>query len=192
MVKEAVTVEYTETDSVLEALILETNLIRSHKPFYNTRNKDDKSYNHLVITDEEFPRLLVVRAKDLAEKFTENEIKYEFGPYPSGQLFREALKIIRKLFQFYDTPNPIGAEKSKLARGRIDFNRQIGLYPSKFSKTEYNRTIRHLRLFFEGKKHVLIKELEKDMLKAAKNEKFEKANIIKNRFLPLTTFKISL
>ena len=53
MVVEAKTVEVTETDSVLEALILETNLIRTHKPRYNTRSKDDKSYNHLVITKEE-------------------------------------------------------------------------------------------------------------------------------------------
>ena len=57
MVKEADTVSVTETDSVLEALILETNLIRSHKPRYNTRSKDDKSYNHLIITNEEWPRV---------------------------------------------------------------------------------------------------------------------------------------
>ena len=61
MVLETKTIEYTQTDSVLEALILETNLIRTHKPLYNTRSKDDKSYNHLVITNEDFPRVLVVR-----------------------------------------------------------------------------------------------------------------------------------
>jgi excinuclease ABC subunit C len=103
LVQEAKTVEYTQTDSVLEALILEANLIRTHKPLYNTRSKDDKSYNHLVITDEEFPRVLVVRGKDLTEQFADNEIKYHFGPFTSGSLFREALKIVRKLFQFYDT-----------------------------------------------------------------------------------------
>src|SRR5690606_17947213 len=61
MVLEAKKVEWTETDSVLEALIVETNLIRTHKPAYNTIAKDDKSYNHLIITDEEWPRVLVVR-----------------------------------------------------------------------------------------------------------------------------------
>jgi excinuclease ABC subunit C len=65
MVAKAKRVEVTETDSTLEALILETNLIRTHKPHYNTRSKDDKSYNHLIITNEEFPRVLVVRGKDL-------------------------------------------------------------------------------------------------------------------------------
>lgn len=186
MVREAKTVECTETDSVLEALILETNLIRTHKPRYNSRSKDDKSYNHLIITNEEFPRVLVVRGKDLTEQFTEKEIKYHFGPFPSGSLFREALKIVRKLFKFYDTKQPIGKEKSKLSKGKIDFNRQIGLYPDKQSKSEYLKTIRHIKLFFEGKKKQLIQELEKEMMQLAKAEKFEEANIIKKRIFALT------
>ncbi len=186
MVLEAKTLEHTVTDSVLEALILETNLIRTHKPVYNTRSKDDKSYNHLVITNEAFPRVLVVRGKDLTEQFADNEIKYEFGPFPSGTLFREALKIVRKLFKFYDTSRPVGQEKSKFLKGKIDFNRQIGLYPTEENKEEYNRTIRHIRLFFEGKKQQVIKELEKDMMKLAKQEKFEEANSIKKRIFALT------
>lgn len=186
MVEEAVTIDHTVTDSVLEALILETNLIRSYKPYYNTRSKDDKSYNHLIITNEEFPRVLVVRGKDITEKFSDGEIKYEFGPFPSGMLFREALTIVRKLFRFYDTKRPLHEEKSKLLRGKIDFNRQIGLYPSEDNKKEYNRTIRHIRLFFEGKKHQIIKELEKEMMQLAKQQKFEEANIIKKRLFALT------
>ena len=185
MVQEALTIEHTATDSVLEALILETNLIRTHKPHYNTRSKDDKSYNHLVITNEEFPRVLVVRGKDITEQFDEGDIKYEFGPFPSGMLFREALKIVRKLFQFYDTKRSLKEEKSKLLRGKIYFNRQIGLYPSEENKEEYARTIKHIRLFFEGKKHQIIKELEKEMMRLAKQEKFEEANVIKRRMFAL-------
>ncbi len=185
MVREAKKVEFTSTDSVLEALILETNLIRIHKPFYNTKSKDDKSYNHIVITNEEFPRLLIVRAKDLAEQFDENIIKYEFGPYPSGQLFKDALKIIRKLFQFYDMPVPVGEEKSSFAKGKINFNQQIGLYPYSVTKSEYNRTIRHLRLFFEGKKKQVVRELETEMHKLANIEEFEKANRLKNKIFAL-------
>ncbi len=185
MVQEAKMLEYTETESVLEALILETNLIRTHKPHYNTRSKDDKSYNHLVITNEEWPRVLVVRGKDLTEQFTEKDVMYEFGPFTSGQLFREALKIVRRLFKFYDTKRPLGEEKSKLLKGKIDFNRQIGLYPSEANKAEYMRTIRHIKLFFEGKKQQIIKELEKDMMKYAKAEKFEEANVAKKRIFAL-------
>jgi len=185
MVVEAKTVEFTETDSVLEALILETNLIRTHKPLYNSRSKDDKSYNHLVITDEEFPRVLVVRGKDLTEKFADGDIKYHFGPFTSGSLFREALKIVRKLFKFYDTKTPVGKETTRLDKGKIDFNRQIGLYPDVQSKTEYARTLRHIKLFFQGKKQQIISELEKEMMQLAKREEFEAAQVLKNRIFAL-------
>jgi len=185
MVLEAFTVEHTQTDSVLEALILETNLIRSQKPHYNTKSKDDKSYNHLIITNEEWPRVLVVRGKDLTEKFTEKDIKYHFGPFPSSGLLREALKIVRKLFQFYDTKETIGQERTRLARGIIDFNRQIGLYPDASSKPLYDRTIRHLKLFFDGKKQQVIKELEKEMHASAKEQRFEDAGRFKKQIFAL-------
>ncbi len=185
MVLEAKTVEYTVTDSVLEALIFETNLIRTHKPKYNTKSKDDKSYNHLIITNEEFPRVLVVRGKDLTEKYTESDILYHFGPFTSGSLFREALAIVRKLFQFYDTTHVVGSERSKFARGKIDFNRQIGLYPGTDDKATYMRTIRHLRLFFEGKKQQIVKELERDMNQAAKKLEFETAGRYKKKIFAL-------
>jgi len=185
MVEEAKTVDITKTDSVLEALILESNLIRTHKPKYNSISKDDKSYNHLIITNEEFPRVLVVRGKDLVTRYTDEDIQYHFGPFTSGVLFREALKIVRRLFKFYDTKVPIGAERSKLARGTIDFNKQIGLYPSEENKREYNRTIRYVRLFFEGKKMQIITELEKEMMRLAKEERFEEANVLKHKIFAL-------
>lgn len=181
MVVDSKNVEWTVTDSVLEALILETNLIRTHKPHFNTISKDDKSYNHLIITNEEWPRVLVVRGKDLDAY----DSSYHFGPFPSGALFREALKIVRRLFQFYDTPIPLGEEKTKLARGKIDFNRQIGLYPSAENRNEYLRTIRHIRLFFEAKKGKVIKELENDMKKLAREQRFEEADVVKKKIFAL-------
>ncbi len=185
MVSEAKTVAYTQTDSVLEALILESNLIRTHKPKYNTIAKDDKSYNHLVITSEQYPRVLVVRAKDLAEKYTEKEILYHFGPFTSGSLFKEALKIIRKLFQYYDTTAPVGSEQTKIERGKIDFNRQIGLYPTENNHKQYMQTIRHIRLFFEGKKQEVVDELTEMMMHAAKKEQFEEAAVLKRKIFAL-------
>ncbi len=185
MVDTAKSLDWSKTDSVLEALILEANLIRTHKPRFNTISKDDKSYNHLVITNEKWPRLLVVRGKDLTEKFSEQEIKYHFGPFPSGSLFKEALKIVRKLFKFYDTKEPVGLVKTKLGKGKINFNRQIGLYPNETDQATYQKTIKHIRLFFEGKKQQIIKELEKEMWLAAKQEQFEEANQIKKRIFAL-------
>jgi excinuclease UvrABC nuclease subunit len=185
MVSDATSIDYTVTDSVLEALILESNLIRTHKPYYNTKSKDDKSYNHLIITNEEWPRVLVVRGRDLTEKYTPDEIKHEFGPFTSGTLFREALKIVRKLFKFYDTRNPIGTQTTKIERGKLDFNRQIGLYPDPEHRDEYLKTIRHVKLFFEGKKTKIITELEKEMNNCAKKELFEAAHIIKKKIFAL-------
>ena len=185
MIQEAKSIEYTETDSVLEALILETNLIRSHKPFYNTRSKDDKSFNHLIITNETYPRVLVVRGKHITEKYTDNEIKYHFGPFPSGALFKDALKIVRKLFQYYDTDRPVGSEINRLGKGKIDFNKQIGLFPEQIDRKEYNRTIKHITLFFQGKKKELLKELEREMHTYAKKELFEEANRVKKQIFAL-------
>ena len=185
MVQEAKEVEWTVTDSVLEAMLLEVNLIRTHRPQYNTRSKDDKSYNHLVITNDAFPRVLVIRGKDLLENKNDALYQYIFGPYPNGTIFNEALKIIRKIFQFYDTRTSIDAEKNKMQKGKIDFNRQIGLYPETCTKSEYAQTIRHLRLFFEGKKTKIISDLEKQMMWYAKQEAFEKANVVKKKIFAL-------
>lgn len=181
MVAEATRVEWMETDSVLEAMLIETNLIRTHKPQYNTRSKDDKSFNHVIITDEVFPRVLVVRGKDLdAYTFT-----HVYGPFPNGTLFKEALKIIRKLFQFYDTVTPHDSQKNKMHKGKLDFNRQIGLYPEQCTKREYASTIRHIRMFFEGKKAQIIADLEKQMHQLARKEAFEKAYTIKKKIFAL-------
>jgi len=185
MVFESTAVDFTETDSVLEALILETNLIRTHKPHYNTKSKDDKSYNHLIITNEEWPRVLVVRERDLTYKFADNEIKDSFGPFTSPTLLRDALKIVRKLFQYYDTKKPVDSESTKFTKGIINFNRQIGLYPDPNQKQEYKTTIRHIRLLFQGKKHKIILELEKEMKQLAKLEKFELAQLKKKQIFAL-------
>lgn len=181
MVIEAKSIEWTATDSVLEAMLMETNLIRTHKPLYNTRSKDDKSFNHIIITKEEFPRVLIVRGKDI-DSYIYSDI---YGPFPNGALFKEALKIIRKLFQFYDSVSPTDTQKHKMHKGKLDFNRQIGLYPEECTKQEYAQTIKHLQLFFEGKKEEIIADLEKQMLLFAKKEKFEEAQQIKKKIFAL-------
>src|SRR3989344_3196736 len=65
MVSQATGIDHQETDSVLEAIILESNLIKEHQPYFNTKEKDNKSWNFVVITDEEFPRVIVVRGRTL-------------------------------------------------------------------------------------------------------------------------------
>ena len=101
MVDEAKTVRYGKTDSVLEAFILEANLIRKYQPKYNVKEKDDKSFNYIVITKEDFPRVLLMRGRELLGTPTAKmEIGYALGPFPNSSLLREALKVIRKIFRF--------------------------------------------------------------------------------------------
>lgn len=186
MLKEAKTVGYVETDSVLEALMLEAVEIKKHRPPANSRDKDDKSYNYVVFTKEEFPRILLVRGKELER----NTMIYHsvFGPFPRGGELREALKIVRKIFPFRDDKCKLG-DSSRHDGTRPCFNAQIGLCPGpcagRISKKDYAKTIRNLKLFFEAKKPTLIRSLEKDMKILAKAEKFEEAEKIKKQLFAL-------
>ncbi|MBP6974413.1 MAG: hypothetical protein KBB54_00545 [Candidatus Pacebacteria bacterium] len=121
MVVQADTITYQETDSVLEAFILESELIKKYLPRYNTKEKDNKSFNYVVITREDFPRVLVVRGRNLEkanEKIKAGATKQEqiaslgfeytdvFGPFPFGAELREAMKLIRRIFPYRDKCEP--------------------------------------------------------------------------------------
>lgn len=185
MVFKSSDLKWQETDSVLEALILEANLIKKYKPYYNTKEKDDKSFNYVCFTKEDLPKLSVRRGKEINfdmmtdEKGTKFSVCY--GPYTSGSALREALNIIRKIFPYLD-------EKSRV-RGRYEFYRQLGLVPDISEEEgiiEYKKMIRHLKLFFDGKKRDLIKSLEKEMKAYAKKLEFERADAAKRMIFALT------
>ena len=169
MLKEAKKVEFIETDSVLEALLLEASEIKKHQPIYNSKEKDDKSYNYVTITEEDYPQVLITRGSGT------------YGPFPHGGELKEALKIIRKIF-------PYRADKCKL-NGKPCFNAQLGLCPGPcagwISKKDYRKIIYHLKLFFEAKKPQLIKSLEKEMKLFAKEQKFEDAEKVKRQIFSL-------
>ena len=225
MVTRAHTIEYTVTDSVLEAIILEANLIKKYQPHANVKEKDDKSFNYVVITNEEFPKILLVREKELTASlsgYAQNraeainpvlghtpaaglsakagvgrfhkgvdglghfgelpgESRAMFGPFPYGAILKDGLKIVRKIFPYRDN-------KCKL--GKPCFNFQIGLCPGPcagaISKEEYEKTIRSITLFFEGRKGELLKNLQKEMKTYAKAKEFEKANEVKKTLFALT------
>ncbi|MDP3962836.1 MAG: GIY-YIG nuclease family protein, partial [bacterium] len=100
MMTQSDTVDHMETDSVLEAIIMESNLIKEHQPHFNTKEKDNKSWNYVVITNEEFPRVMLVRERQFES--VKIKVRQKFGPYTHGSLLREALRIIRKIFPFRD------------------------------------------------------------------------------------------
>ncbi len=184
MMKSIAAIGYRKTDSVLEALLLESELIKKVQPPYNTSSKDDKSYNQVVITKEEYPRVLMVRSRDILQgKFT-LPIRYSFGPFPDGGGLREAMKIVRKLFPYRDKCAPYEelSEQAKL-KARPCFSAQIGLCPGvcigKVSAQEYQSILRHIRLLFQGKKSTILADLEKAMTRAAKELRYEEAQEIK-------------
>ena len=193
MVTKSDTVTFEEADSVLEALILEANLIKKHKPKYNTKEKDDRSYYRVIITDEEYPRVLVVREKELKINKNQYKILDEFGPFPNAGQLIESLKIIQKIFPFFDTKKPV-TEMKPIDIKRIGVKISIGLYPDifddfnfgqKISKKEYLNNIRNIRSFFEGNKNKILKDLEKKMKTYAKKQEFEKANNTKKQIFAL-------
>lgn len=184
MVEQAKSVDFIETDSVLEALILEAHLIKKHQPPFNTKEKDNKSFNYVVITKEDFPRVLTMRGRELGEadlKPNTSNLKAIFGPFPQGSVLREALAIVRKIFPFRN--------KCKPNSGKPCFNAQIGLCPGVcaglISKTEYAKTIHRIKMFFEGRKKTLVSRLEREMKTSAKNLKFEEAGRIKKMIFAL-------
>lgn len=183
MVFKAKKIQWQETPSVLEALILEANLIKKHKPYYNTKEKDDKSFFYICITKEPFPIIFLERGRnlDLKNLKTKNQkLTALFGPYPSGPLVKEALTIIRRIFSFRD--------RASSQKDKEIFYRQIGLSPDVSSLEagrQYRKNIGRIKMILQGKMQFLIKQLKKEMNLLAKSEKFEEANILKKKIFSL-------
>ena len=184
MVFKADNVTFEETDSVLEALILEANLIKSHQPYYNTREKDDKSWNYVTITEEECPKVLIERGKniDFDKMVTVGGVKLNdwYGPFTQGAQLKEAMKIVRRIFPYVDA--------SSAKKDNYEFYRQLGLTPDVSGEEKmaaYKRSIRNLKYFFQGKKKAIVKDLEKEMKAAAKGMRFEEAAAIRKQLFSL-------
>lgn len=185
MVTLAKSVTYQETGSVLEALLLESKLIKEYNPHYNAKEKDNKSFTCVVITKEDFPRVLTMRIRDYEKRFTKKDSLAVYGPFASLSQLRAAMKIIRRMFPYRDT--------CELDAGKPCFNAQIKLCPGvcvgKVTKEEYKRHISNIRKLFEGKKTEIKKSLERDMKEYAKKELFEKAAFARNTLFALDHIK---
>lgn len=178
MVTKAKNADWQVTASVLEAVILESVLIKRYQPFYNVDERDDKSSLYVVITDDLWPRVFVVRARDLEQGLKDGSLPYKiigsFGPFLQSGLIQEALKILRKLFPFKD--------RKSLDPRHDEFYRSLGRSPDQgddIARRRYLRTIKYLTLFFEGNQKRLREQLEHDMSGCAKEMQFEEAGRIK-------------
>ncbi|MBP9802747.1 MAG: GIY-YIG nuclease family protein [Candidatus Pacebacteria bacterium] len=173
MVFKSDSIKFIETPSVLEALILEANLIKKYQPYYNTKEKSDKSFNYVCFTKDY--KVAIIRGKELSSSQEVKKFKKVFGPFPSGIQLREALRILRKFFPYI--------ESKKGAKGKDEFYKQLQLSPE--NNLENKKNIKNLILFFEGKKTSIINSLNKEMNTLAKAYKFEEANLIKKKIFAL-------
>lgn len=182
MVSQMAEIDFILTDSVLEALILESNLIKKHQPKYNIQEKDDKSFSYFAITQEKFPRVEIVRESDLNLNLRSKSYdpKAVYGPYTSKKQMEIALKIIRRIFPFH-------SHKQWTEKGCLDF--QIGLCPGPYAGAitpeAYRKNIQGIKMILRGRKKSLITVLEKEMKTAAQKQEFERATELRNKIFAL-------
>ena len=168
--------EYIVTDSEMEALLLECNLIKKHHPYYNILLKDDKSYPYIKVTVQEmFPRIFITR------RMEKDKAKY-YGPFTDVLAAKETVETLHKLFPIRKCkkvfPRDIGKERPCL-------NHHIGqcIAPcsGRVSPEEYQVYIKDAMDFLEGKHHTIMKKMEQEMLTASENMEFERAAALRDK-----------
>lgn len=170
MVEQIERFEYIVTDSELEALVLESNLIKEHKPKYNTMLKDDKNYPFIKVTvGEDFPRIMTARS------MKKDKAKY-FGPYTSAGAVKDVIELTRKLYHLRtctrNLPRDTGKERPCLYYHIKQCQAPCQGY---VSKEEYRKQVDSLLDFLGGNHKAILKELEEKMLQASAELKFEEA-----------------
>lgn len=168
--------EYIVTDSETEALALECNLIKKHRPKYNILLKDDKHYPYLKVTiNEPYPRILKVR------KIIKDGAKY-YGPYMGAGTLKNTLEIVQKLFK---PPTCHRKFPQDIKKGRPCLNYHINTCfapcTGKVSKDEYRQVFFGICRFLDGSHKELVAELEEQMKTASKNLEFEKAAALRDK-----------
>jgi excinuclease ABC subunit C len=170
-------VEYTMTDSVSEALLLEANLIKRYAPRFNVRLKDDKSYPYIKITlADDFPRV------ERTRKLPADGSRY-FGPYASATSVDESMNLIRRLFPFRTCTIDIHEGRRALQRPCLLYHikRCQGPCVEAISKAAYRADIEQVELFLEGRQETLVKALERDMAEAAERTEYERAGVLRDK-----------
>ncbi len=171
-------VEIITTDSEVEALILEANLVKHHKPRYNVNLKDDKSYPYIVITNEPYPRVFVTR------KIYKNSSRY-FGPYTDVSSVRAALKIVRDIFKIRSCNFFIDEEFIRKKKTRVCLDYHIkkcdGPCEGLISQERYTAMIENVAQVLQGKTQSVLSIIEKQMREAATALRFEEAATLRDQ-----------
>ena len=172
MVPQIKKIECIVVNSEIEALILENELIKKHKPKYNVLLKDDKKFPYFLITKENYPKIIIVR------KANKNSIKGKyFGPYTDSKAMYATLEVINKIFPLKKCKTPKYKSRPCLY---YDLGQCCAPCQNKISPEEYKKIIKNVELFLSGKRKDLIKKLNEEMQKASKSCNFEKALLLRN------------
>ena len=177
LVAEIASLEWIITDSEVEALILEANLIKKYRPRFNVRLKDDKRYPYLKITAEDFPKVLITR------RMEQDGGRY-FGPYTSTGALRETLDLLRRLFPYRTCDREITGTDAKPC---LYFDLKLCLGPciGAVDRTEYLTMLAQLTEFMEGRTENVMRDLERQIREAAEALHFERAARVRDRLLAL-------
>jgi len=184
-VHEICDVDYVECESEVDALLMESRLIKDVQPRHNRELKDDKTFPYLMITThEDFPRVEVTREpRDRGVKL--------YGPFPNAGSLRGAVQVLQRIFKFRTCSLDIddGDERWKWFRPCLLASIDQCTAPCnlQISKEEYKKDVRRLQMFMEGKKTRLLKQLKEEMLEASKALKFERAAALRDEIHLLET-----
>jgi excinuclease ABC subunit C len=168
--------EYTMTDSVSEALLLEINLVKRYRPRYNVRLKDDKSYPFIKITAEDFPRV------ERTRKLPADGSRY-FGPYASASSVDEAMNLIRRLFPFRTCTLDIHEGRNAIERPCLLYHIKRCQAPcvGYIRKADYRADIEQIERFLEGRQEVVARELTRQMQAASDATEYERAAALRDK-----------
>lgn len=161
-------IEWIVVDSELEALVLECNLIKQHRPPFNVRLRDDKSYPYITITNETFPRVMFTR------KMRKDGSKY-FGPYTSAFSVRDSLQLLHKIFPLIPCGKSWSGKPEQRPCLYYHLGRCLGPCAGLSDRHEYQRVIDKVERFLNGKEESIIDDLKADMAVAVGELDFEKA-----------------
>lgn len=172
LVKNIADLEYILTDTEIEALILESNLIKKHRPKYNISLKDDKSYPYVKITHEDYPRVIITRKKK------KDGNKY-FGPYTNSSSLNTSLEVIRGIFPYRTCNQKIFRNTRPCLNAHI--KKCLAPCVGRISKEEYGEIIQGVSLFLEGKQDDLIVKLQQEMEEKSEKLQFEQAAVLRDQ-----------
>jgi excinuclease ABC subunit C len=173
-------ISFLTTDSEIEALLLESELIKQNKPRYNVKLQDDKSFPYLVITNEEFPRVIIHRIREESE--LQDNRRY-FGPYTDVTAIKQTLNFFLRLFPVCSCKTP----RKKRTRPCLKHQLKKCSAPciGAIDRAEYMKNITNIELFLEGKKKELIDELKQQMQVASERLDFEMAALLRDQIWAL-------